>query len=89
MTKRILTLAGGQGNYQVALDGQDLSRALRSLTIDVNPRDNGPRIVAEMRIDAIELTSLSVKDSQFIVSMPTEAKTALIALGWTPPAGDL
>lgn len=60
----------------------------RKLTIDVSPRDDGPRVVAELKIDAIEVTSLGVKDPQFVVSMPDEAREALIVLGWTPPAGD-
>ncbi|MBN6054531.1 hypothetical protein JYK22_21495, partial [Nonomuraea sp. RK-328] len=88
MTKRTLTLSGERGSYQVALDGHDLSRALRSLTIEVNSRNAGTRVVAELKIDAVEVTSLGARDPQFMLSMPDEAREALIALGWTPPAGD-
>lgn len=87
MTKRTLTLSGGPMPYKVTLDGQDLSKGIRRLTIDVGPND-WPRVEAELVIHAIEVTELGVKDSHFVVSMPDEARAALIALGWTPPAGE-
>jgi hypothetical protein len=88
MTKRTLTLSGGPSFYTVTLDGQDLSKGIRRLTIDVDPRNGWPRVEAELAIHAIEVTELSVKDPHFEVSMPDVARDALIALGWTPPAGD-
>jgi hypothetical protein len=87
MTKRTLTLSGGPPPYKVTLDGQDLSEGIRRLTIDV-AGDSLPRVEAELIIHAIEVTDLGVKDSSFVLSMPDEAREALIALGWTPPAGE-
>lgn len=84
MTERKLTLSGGPLPYTVTLDGQDLSKGIRRLAIDV-ASDNWPRVKAELVIHAIEVTELGVKDSHFEVSMPDEAREALIALGWTPP----
>jgi hypothetical protein len=85
MTKRTLTLTGTPPTYTATLDGQDLSEGIRRLTIDVDPRNGWPRVEAELAIHAIEITDLGVKDSRFEVSMPDEARAALIALGWTPP----
>lgn len=87
MTERKLTLSGGPPTYTATLDGLDISKGIRRLTIDVGP-DDWPRVEAELVIHAIEVTELGVKDSHFEVSMPDEAREALIALGWTPPAGD-
>lgn len=88
MTKRTLTLSGGHGGYTVTIDGQDISGGLRRLSIDADPRNDGPRVEAELKIDAVEVISLAVSESHFAISMPGEARDALIALGWTPPAGD-
>ncbi|RSN12827.1 hypothetical protein DMB42_11660 [Nonomuraea sp. WAC 01424] len=85
MSERKLTLSGGRGSYSVTLDGHDLSKGLRSLSIDVDPRKSGPRVSAELAIDAIEVTGLALRDSRSFVSMPDGAREALIALGWTPP----
>jgi hypothetical protein len=88
MTKRTLTLSGGPAAYTLAIDGQDVSRGIRRLTIEADPRNRGPRVEAELAIDAIEVTALAVEEPEFLVSMPNEARIALIAAGWTPPAGD-
>ncbi|MFC4006625.1 hypothetical protein ACFOY2_05295 [Nonomuraea purpurea] len=88
MTERKLTLSGGPLSYEVAIDGRDVSRGVRRLSIEVDPRNNGPRVETELAIDAIEVTALGARDPEFVVSMPDEARDALIALGWTPPAGD-
>lgn len=87
MTERKLTLSGGPLPYAVTLDGQDLSNGIRRLAIVVEP-GNWPRVEAELAIHAVEIAELGVKDPQFVVSMPDEARAALIALGWTPPTED-
>ncbi|MET8985845.1 hypothetical protein ABZW49_10390 [Nonomuraea wenchangensis] len=84
---RKLTLTGGPLAYTATLDGQDISQGIRRLTIDVGVGDV-PHVTAELAIHAIEVTELGVKAPHIVVSMPNEARAALIALGWTPPAGE-
>lgn len=85
MTERKLTLSGGgPASYAVDLDGHDLSKGVRRLTIEVEA-GNRPRVEMELTVHAIEVTEIGVKDSHFEVSMPDEAREALITLGWTPP----
>ena len=92
MTERKLTLSGGpDAPYTVVLDGQDLSNGIRRLTIDVDAatrREEYPQVVAELAVSTVEIATLGVEGSRFEVSMPDEAREALIALGWTPPADE-
>lgn len=85
MTERKLTLSGGPLPYAVTLDGQDLSKGIRRLNIEVDPRGDWPRVEAELAIHAVEVTELGMKDPNIVVSMPDEARAALLALGWTTP----
>lgn len=87
MNERKLTLSAGPYDAKVELDGHDLSRALQGVTIRCEA-GHRPSVDLELKVDAIEVTQLAVRDPQILLSMPDEAREALIALGWTPPAGD-
>ncbi|MEU6709989.1 hypothetical protein ABZ897_00805 [Nonomuraea sp. NPDC046802] len=87
MTERKLTLTAGSYDAKVELDGHDLSRALRGITIRCEA-GHRPSVDLDLKVDAIEVTQLAVRDPQILLAMPDEAKAALIALGWTPPTGD-
>ncbi|TYB69722.1 hypothetical protein FXF51_06050 [Nonomuraea sp. PA05] len=87
MQERELSITGPVFGPTVKLGDHELSRALRGLTIRFQAGER-PAVEAELLIDAIEVADLGVRDSEVVLSMPDAARDALIALGWTPPAGD-
>lgn len=84
MNERKLTLSAGPYETKVELDGQDISRALRGITIRCEAAHR-PSVDLDLKLDAIEVARLAVRDPDFIVSMSDDVRDALIALGWTPP----
>lgn len=87
MNERKLTLSAGQYDAKVDLDGQDISRALRGVTIRCAANER-PSVDLDLKLDAIEVTRLAVRDPEILLSLSDDVRDALIALGWTPPAGD-
>ncbi|MER6942506.1 hypothetical protein ABT294_00660 [Nonomuraea sp. NPDC000554] len=75
--------ANGFGAHQLHVDGQDLSRGVRSLQMSLDPGD-APRIELEMGI--VEVEQMEFETPHLYISDAT--RDALVALGWTPPAVD-
>lgn len=88
MSKRKLSFSnGGLDGYKIIVDDHDISAGVRRIGVDVDARGSKrPRVDVELAIDAIEVVDLGVAESDFMVSMSDEARAALVALGWTPPA---
>ena len=74
--------AGGHG--QVLVDGQDISNAVQSLSLAAHV---GQSPVLQLVLNVATIES-ATGGARVHVVMPDATRAALIALGWTPPAGE-
>ncbi|SEN85471.1 hypothetical protein [Nonomuraea pusilla] len=79
----ILPNAGGFGAHGLQVDGHDISRGVRSLTMSLDP-GTPPRVDLEMAL--VEVQRMEFETSELYISEST--REALITLGWTAPATD-
>jgi hypothetical protein len=84
MTDHKLSISGPPHSPAVHLDGHNLSRALRALSIRFEA-GHLPKVEAELAICEIDVASMGVRDSEIVISMSDAVREALIELGWTPP----
>lgn len=70
----------GAGNGTVVLDGQDVTKAVRSLVVE-----GGVNQVPSLVLD-LTLWELTKVDGEFDVLVSERAADLLIHLGWTPPS---
>lgn len=66
---------------RVVVDGQDITSAVRSLSIHAEPGAAFPRAVLDLNI--IDATAFSSPDTELL--LPDAVAATLVALGWTPP----
>ncbi|HKX69886.1 MAG TPA: hypothetical protein VJM75_01605 [Acidimicrobiales bacterium] len=75
-TARISLDAEGMGAVEV--DGQDISRTVRGLTLSAEV-NHLPRLILDLRLFTSEV------EGQAQVHIPADTAATLVALGWTPP----
>ncbi|MGW4505704.1 hypothetical protein ACWENO_13795 [Streptomyces sp. NPDC004436] len=68
--------------YRVLVDGVDVARHLDSLTFEARA-GLPPRL--RLEIDVVDVTTLGSVETEVVLG--GGAHEALVALGWTPPAG--
>lgn len=79
-----LTGSGLPGDTRVELDGVDVARGLKGLTLTLDAADDDrPRAVLDVLLWELDTELDGV---QFAV--PSKTREVLIQLGWTPPEGD-
>lgn len=75
------------GDCKVRLDGQEVQRALRGLSLDMRDHDELP--TATLDVMVVEVPGV---DTRVQAVVAPEAHELLVRLGWTPPpaapAGD-
>ncbi len=76
-----ITLDGNTGT--VIVDGCDLSRSVQGLTLRA-----GINQFPELELDLVVPTATVTGETEVRVFMTDETKKALVALGWSPPAGE-
>lgn len=69
------------GVHQLLIDGHDVSKAVTSLTLNL---EGGGSPELHLRLDNFDLARYDHPDTKIVLTDPT--RDALIALGWTPPA---
>ena len=87
MANRTIAISGQPYDPQIHVDGSNISPGVRNITVRYE-RNHHPTVEIEIDAHMVELTELGVREPDFAISLPSEAREALIALGWTPPAGD-
>lgn len=73
---------GGFG--RIELDGHDIAKNVRGVTVKLEAGE-APRVVLELSISEVEITTLGDSVSTFQVSMDEDTARVLQALGWLPP----
>ncbi|WP_030928486.1 hypothetical protein [Streptomyces sp. NRRL B-24720] len=71
---------GGHGTGSIVVGDSDLSRAVRSFTLD---SEVGCRPVLCLELLVHDVSTLSQAD----IYIPEDTAAALVALGWSPPPG--
>lgn len=89
MSRHNVTITTGvdQNEHRVEIDGRDIAPGLRSVNVEFGPGGRRPKIVMELSASMIDVINLGSPDTEVMLSLPDGAREALIALGWTPPAG--
>ena len=77
---RSLRISSNGPTSSVHLDDQDISAALRGLTLRLNPGD-----MPQARLDVVAL-DVSTYSDDVQVYLPDATRDLLVRLGWTPPA---
>lgn len=77
-----ITGTGRPGGTQVELDGQDISRALRGVTLRLDT-EHRPTAVLD-----IDVHDLDADTAETHIAIPEPTRALLTRLGWTPPAGE-
>jgi hypothetical protein len=77
-----LTPGTPAANSHIEIDGHDISKAVRRVTLDIPANADPP----ELRIELahVEYQPIDMTDAKVVITEPS--REALIALGWTPPA---
>lgn len=76
-----ISLSAGRG--EILVDGHDIARAIQSVKIECDASDIGR---ARLTLDLPTLEWGSDKTSVLFVD---DVHDALVAMGWTPPVGDV
>lgn len=76
-------VAGTEGSV-VELDGQDISTAIRRISVDLAPGD-----ITVLRLDFLLRDGLSFEGDVRRIEVPEETTTALRRVGWLPPLTEL
>lgn len=76
-----ITPATPVGLSRVLIDGQDITTAVQSLTLDLDARDVLPEV--RLTLGHVEFRTIEMERAQVVLAEPS--REALIALGWTPP----
>lgn len=71
----------GLGTGRIEIDGQRLP-GVTGLQLTSSIKDGIPRLTVDLHMHEVEI------DGAMTVHLPDHTAAALIALGWTPPAGD-
>lgn len=66
---------------RLTLEGVDISRAVRGVTINVDV-ERVMRIELDLAIDTVEITSLGEQDHTMLVNIPSDVVEVLELLGW-------
>lgn len=75
-----ITSEGHPKTARVNLDGRDITRALRRVSLDLR-HDDAPQITLELVVaETVSVTGGSM------LYVADESRDLLIAFGWTPPA---
>lgn len=83
MNERKLAISGAPGTYQVRLDDIDVANGIRNLTLKLGVDYDLPEATLDLCIWSVEDAKLAA-----VPRIPDATRELLIALGWTPPAGD-
>lgn len=70
----------GPGQVHVEVDGNDISKALRGLTVRLGA---GHLPEVELDLSVIDVTDFGMPE--VMVHIPEAVHDALVKLGWTPP----
>ena len=84
MNKHKIRISGGPGDYSVQLDDQEIVTAVRGVTFEANSKmpNNTPKATLDLVVREWDIAT------EADIEIPEKTRDALIALGWTPPAGD-
>lgn len=84
MSTRLVRISSdGRGAGVVEVDGHDISKAVRSVIIELEA-GNRPRV--ELDVAAFFVDVFELEDPRILISGDVSA--ALVRLGWTPPADE-
>lgn len=83
-TRHVRIESDGGRNSRVLVGDHDISHAVHSLTLHASAT-HLPVLQVELRMATVES---STDDTRVEVVMPDATRAALVALGWTPPAGE-
>lgn len=78
----ILRIEQGGRHARVWLNGFELTKALRSLTLDMEAHPTHTTVRLEVAVDQVELTALGESDRTLLVSIHPDVEEALQAIGW-------
>lgn len=81
MPKLIFHQGAGRYDQKVELDGADISRLVRSVSIDAEAG-----VIPSVRLELAVFEVESVAEGKIHIASGTE--DLLVRLGWTPPAED-
>lgn len=84
MPKHNVNIVTGPEGARFEVDGHDIAGGISSATVHIG-RGGVTRIELEIYASVVESTQLAAREATFDVSLPPEARQALVALGWTPP----
>jgi hypothetical protein len=80
---RVSVVVDATGRGRIHLDGADVSGLVSGVHIDA-----GVGLVTTVELELRLAVSAELNGARVIVGLDSEIEELLVALGWTPPAGD-
>jgi hypothetical protein len=84
MSNPSVRISGDPWRPRVEVDGQDISAAVRSVTVRYE-RNHRADVEIELLANTVELTEFAKEETKTVLSLPPGVEDALTTLGWTPP----
>ena len=87
MSSKVRITVDSLGYGHIAIDDHNMSGAVRGFRVRSEVEER-LTIELDLSVSQVEITSLGDRETVFLVNLSDDVISALLAIGWTPPADD-
>lgn len=87
MSSKVTITVDSLGYGHISIDDHNMSGAVRGFRV-TSEVEEPLKIELDLSVSQVEITGLADRETVFLVNLSDDVISALLAIGWTPPAED-